>query len=131
MRVGLAILIIFILSEGLSAASSQVATKEDIKMLREDIKMVVEMMNKRFEDVNKRFEDMRSYMQTVFMVLGVLNGMIIIILGVIGWRVTQRIKQEQILIIKDMLRRTEIWDEIFQNPQVVEKIAQKVRAKVS
>ena len=109
----------------------KMVTKEDLRLLVDMINKRFEDMNKRFEDMNKRFEDMRSYMQTIFMVLGVLNGMIIIILGVIGWRVTQRIKQEQILIIKDLLRRTEIWDEIFQNPQVVDKIIQKIKAKAN
>ncbi len=39
---------------------SELATKEDIALLREDMKMFMQMMEKRFEAVDKRFEDMNK-----------------------------------------------------------------------
>ena len=45
---------------------SNIATKDDIKMLLEFMNKRFEDMNKRFEDMNKRFEELREDMNKRF-----------------------------------------------------------------
>ncbi len=44
---------------------TNIATKDDIKMLHEELKMIVELMNKRFEAVDKRFEAVDKRFETM------------------------------------------------------------------
>ena len=44
---------------------TNIATKDDIKMLHEELKLIVELINKRFEAVDKRFEDINKRFEAV------------------------------------------------------------------
>lgn len=82
---------------------------------REEFKLFVDMVNKRFEDIynymDKRFEDVNKRFEDInkmFTIIGTLQGLTIVILGVIGWRVTRYRKEDIELIVENILLREKI-----------------------
>ena len=52
-------ILLFFISSTHIFSNSNLATKDDIKMLKDDIKMLINQMDKRFEDTNKRLDVMQ------------------------------------------------------------------------
>lgn len=110
------------ISKDIKEIKEKMVTKDEFRLFVESVNKrfedLIHYMDKRFEDVNRRFEDMHKYMETVFVILGLIQGIIVILLGVIGWRVTKRIKEEQLLILKDFLGRPDVGSKLAENPQI-------------
>jgi len=79
------LLSILLIVSFVNAKSSNVATKDDIKMLSEQIDKRFEMMqhnlDKRFEQIDKRFEDMNDKFNTLLTVLLFGFGLVVSIVG--------------------------------------------------
>ena len=60
-------------------------------------------MNKRFEDINKRFEDMHNYMTVIFVVLELIQGFILVMIGILGLRMTRSLKEMKEAIEREVI----------------------------
>ena len=87
--------------------------KEELKevkekmVTREEFKLFIDMVNKRFEDINRRFEDIHNYMTVIFVVLGLIQGFIMVLIGVMGFRLLRSISE-----LKEMVRKEVIYPEL-------------------
>ena len=103
--------------EELKEVKEKMATKEELREVRNELKgemkevrekMVTREEFKLFvEMVNKRFEDMHNYMTVIFIVLGLIQGFIMVLIGVMGFRLMKSINE-----IKEMVRKEVIYPEL-------------------